>query len=152
MKGFEKDEMDNVINVGVGNQMEYVGFYVGEDGNYLVDRTDGHSYTDDYPAENKIDAIKLLFEKVEEMIDESQTRLSAYYDEKQGDHPEVNFEEELKEKLDKIALTALYEIQRSDLKTVFNENELIFAESKHNSLVDRYNLKEVKDIDFNYYK
>lgn len=152
MREFEKDEMDNLFNVGVGNQMDYVGFYIGENGNYLIDRTDGHSYTNDYPAESRIEALKLLFDKVEEMIDEAQDRLFNNYSEMKEEFLEENFEDELEEKMDTIAFTALYKIQRTDLKLLLNEDELHLAESKHNKLVERYNLKEVENIDFNYYK
>ena len=146
-----KDEMDNLFNVGVGNQMEFVGFYKGEDGNYIIDRTDGHSYTDDYLAESKIEAINLLFEKVEEMIDDAQSRLKNYYSEIEEEYTEGINNEEIIERLEKVSLTALYKIQRTDLKSCFNEDELQLVELKHNKLVERYGLKEVKDISFNYY-
>ncbi|AMX00358.1 hypothetical protein [Rummeliibacillus stabekisii] len=152
MKELLKEDMDNLFNVGVGNQFDFVGCYMGEKGSYLIDRTDGQTYTDDFQAESKDEAIKLLFEKVEEMIDEFQIRLSNYYSEMNEGYPDENFEEELKEKLDNAALTALYKIQRYDLKSYFSENELQLAELMHKKLVERYELKEVKDIDFNYYK
>lgn len=152
MKELLKDDMDNLFNVGVGNQFDFVGCYKDEKGTYLIDRTDGQTYTDDFLAENAIEAIKLLFEKVEEMIDEAQSRLTDYFSEIEAEHPDENVDEELKEKLEKTSLKALYKIQRTDLKTFFNEDELQLAEFFHNKLVERYELKEEKDISFNYYK
>ncbi|WP_156289884.1 hypothetical protein [Oceanobacillus salinisoli] len=150
-----KEEMDNLFNVGVGNQYDYVGFYIDKEKEKvrcLIDRTDGATYTDDFIAESKVEAIILLFEKVEEMVDEVQSRISDYYSEIAAEVPEEKNDEELKEKLEYAALCALYKIQRTDLKSLFNEDELKLAELKHNKLVERYNLKEVNDISFNYYK
>lgn len=143
--------MENLFNVGVGNQFDYVGFYADKEGCFIIDRTDGQTYTDDYQADSMGEAIKLLFEKVEEMIDEVQVRLSDYYSKMNEDYPDENFEEVLKEKLDNAALTALYKIQRSDFKSILSEEELQLAELMHNKLVERYELKAVKYIDFNYY-
>jgi hypothetical protein len=148
-----KEEMVNIFNVGVGNQYDYVGFYMDEEKvRFLIDRTDGVSYTDDFIAESKIEAISILFEKVEEMIDEVESRLSDYYSEISAEHPEEKNDEELKEKLEDAALTALYKIQRTNIKSFFYEDELKLAELKHNKLVERYELKEMNDINFNYYK
>jgi hypothetical protein len=151
MKELLKEEMENLFNVGVGNELDFVGFYEDKEGCFIIDRTDGQTYTDDYMADSKDEAIKLLFEKVEEMIDEVQIRLYNYYSNLNECYPDENFEEELKEKLDNAALTALYKIQRSDLKSFFSEDGLQLVELMHKKLVERYELKEVKDIDFNYY-
>lgn len=153
MEEIIKEEMDNLLNVGVGNQYDYVGFYIHKEKvGCIIDRTDGVSYTNDFIAENKIEAIHLLFEKVEEMVDEVQSRILDYYSEIAAEYPEEKYDKELKEKLAHAALYALYEIQRTDLKSLFNEDELKLAELEHNKLIERYELKEVNDVSFNYYK
>lgn len=152
MEKLLKEEMDNLFNVGVGNQLDYVGCYKDEKGGYLIDRTDGQTYTDDFLAETTIEAIELLFEKVEEMIDDVQIRLIDYFSQMKDEYYQDYDDKELKGKLDNVALSALYKIQRSNLKSFFNEDELQLAALKHGKLVERYELKIVEDIDFYYYK
>lgn len=152
MEKLLKEEMDYLFNVGVGNQLDYVGCYKDEKGGYLIDRTDGQTYTDDFLAETTIEAIELLFEKVEEMIDEVQIRLIDYFSQMKDEYYQDHGDKELKGKLDNVALSALYKIQRSNLKSYFNEDELQLAALKHGKLVERYELKIVEDIDFYYYK
>ncbi|MCF2650056.1 MULTISPECIES: hypothetical protein [Niallia] len=153
MEDVIKDDLDNLFNVDVGNEYDYVGFYIDkEEGRFLIDRTDSSSYTNDFIAESKAEAISLLFEKIEEMVDEVQSRISEYYSDIAAEHPDEKNGKELKEKLEEASLCALYNVQRTNLKTFCNEDELKLAELKHNELVERYALKEVNDISFTYYK
>lgn len=135
----------------MGNQFDYVGFYKGEKGNYLIDRTDGQTYTDDFLAENTTEAIEILFEKVEEMIDEAQRWLLKRYSELDRENPYESREEELREelqdKLKVVVITALYRLQYKNLKSIITEEqELQLAELKYNRLVKKYRLKEEVDL------
>ncbi|MEZ7792190.1 hypothetical protein [Niallia circulans] len=159
MKELLKEDMDNLFNVGVGNQFDFVGCYKGEKGNYLIDRTDGQTYTDDFFAETAIATIGLLFEKVEEMIDESLKWIIKRYSEFEGENgnPYENGEEELREelqdKLKVVVTTALYRLQYKNLKNIFTEEqELQLAELKYNRLIEKYGLKEESDLHFYNYK
>ncbi len=153
MEDVIKDDLDKLFNVDVGNEYDYVGFYIDkEEGRFLIDRTDSSSYTKDFIAKSKAEAISLLFEKIEEMVDEVQSRISDYYSEIAAEYPDEKNDKELKEKLEEAALCALHNVQRTNLKTFCNEDELKLAELKHNELVERYELKEVNDISFTYYK
>ncbi|KAF0821288.1 hypothetical protein V7200_23410 [Cytobacillus firmus] len=151
MEKLIKEDMENLFNVGVGNQFDYVGFYKGEKGNYLIDRTDGQTYTDDFLAENTTEAIEILFEKVEEMIDEAQRWLLKRYSELDRENPYESREEELREelqdKLKVVVITALYRLQYKNLKSIITEEqELQLAELKYNRLVKKYRLKEEVDL------
>lgn len=157
MEKLLKEEMDNLFNVGVGNQLDYVGCYKDEKRGYLIDRTDGQTYTDDFLAETTIEVIQLLFEKVEEMIDEEQKWLINRYSELERENPYEDRQEELREELqDKLkeAVTiALYMLQFKNLKSIITEEkELQLAELKYNRLIEKYELKEEVDLLFNSYK
>jgi len=157
MEKLLKEEMENLFNVGVGNQFNFVGCYKGEKGSYLIDRTDGQTYTDDFLAENTTEAIEILFEKVEEMIDEAQRWLIKRYSELDREYPyesrEEVLREELQDKLKVVLITALYRLQYKNLKSIITEEqELQLAELKYNRLVEKYELKEEADLHFNNYK
>lgn len=151
MEKILKEEMDNLFNVGLGNQFDFVGFYDDGNGFYIVDRTDGQTYTVDYPADTKAEAIELIFEKVEDMIDDEHNRIIDRCNEiAEVSNEEIN-EEELHERLEEIAKKALYSLQRYDLKKYFGDMELRVAEAKHDRLVAKYNLKHEEYLQFNYY-
>ncbi|WNS75684.1 hypothetical protein RRV45_01140 [Bacillus sp. DTU_2020_1000418_1_SI_GHA_SEK_038] len=157
MEKLIKEEMENLFNIGVGDQFNFVGCYKGEKGSYLIDRTDGQTYTDDFLAENTTEAIEILFEKVEEMIDDAQRWLSKRYSELDRENPYESREEELREelqdKLKEVVITALYRLQYENLKNIITEEqELQLAELKYNRLVKKYGLKEEVDLHFNNYK
>ncbi|MFE4525698.1 hypothetical protein ACOQFO_07240 [Ureibacillus sp. MALMAid1270] len=153
MEKLLKEEMENLFNVGVGNQFNFVGCYKGEKGSYLIDRTDGQTYTDDFLAENTTEAIEILFEKVEEMIDEAQRWLLKRYSELDRENPYESRDEELQDKLKVVVITALYRLQYKNLKSIITEEqELQLAELKYNRLVKKYGLKEEVDLHFNNYK
>lgn len=157
MEKLIKEEMENLFNVGVGNQFNFVGCYKGEKGSYLIDRTDGQTYTDDFLADNTTEAIEILFEKVEEMIDEAQRWLLKRYSGLDRENPYESREEELREelqdKLKVVVITALYRLQYKNLKSIITEEqELQLAELKYNRLVKKYGLKEEGDLHFNNYK
>jgi hypothetical protein len=157
MKELLKEDMDNLLNVGVGNQFDFVGCYKDEKGNYLIDRTDGQTYTDDFFAETTIEAIGLLFEKVEEMIDESLEWIIKRYSEFDQENPYENREEKLREelqdKLKVVVTSAFYRLQYKNLKNIFTEEqELQLAELKYNRLIEKYGLKEESDLHFYNYK
>lgn len=152
-----KEDMDNLFNVGVGNQFDFVGCYKGEKGIYLIDRTDGQTYTDDFLAENTTEAIELLFEKVEEMIDEVQRWLIKKYAELERENPfesrEDELREELQDKLQLVVTTALYRMQYKNLKNIITEDqEFELAELKYHRLVEKYELKEEEDFHFSNFK
>ncbi|BCB40549.1 hypothetical protein BCJMU51_5467 [Bacillus cereus] len=157
MKELLKEDMDNLFNVGVGNQFDFVGCYKGEKGIYLIDRTDGQTYTDDFLTENTTEAIELLFEKVEEMIDEAYRWLIKRYAELERENPfesrEDELREELQDKLQVVVTTALYRIQYKNLKKIITEKqEFELAEILYHRLVEKYELNKEVDLHFNNFK
>lgn len=145
------DKLESLFNVGVGNKFDYVGLYVSSEGSYVIDRTDGISYTDYFSADSKFEAIEILFEKIEEMIDEVRERTTQRHNELKEDfsYDYEKSDKEHREELDKIAINALYGVQSQSLKNYFNRNELEAAEYLHNKLVENYNLHQIPHIGFN---
>ncbi|SES89025.1 hypothetical protein SAMN05421676_10233 [Salinibacillus kushneri] len=138
-----KEEYDNLLNIGVGNKFDYVGVYKNEKGVYLIDRTDGQTYTDDYLAEDVSECVLTLFDKVEEMIDEAKSQLLEKHLERKNTEPDYEkSEHDLCEDMLCLEKTALSSLQYSVLKGFLPEHELRMAEQLHNRLVAKYELEK----------